>query len=66
MRRYPFPISALVDRGGNPTQAGRAYLIEIENRTKAVNAVTNLDDEETYDADELRDKLIELIAALQG
>jgi len=45
---------------------GTAYWIAIENITKAVNEIENLDGGTTYSADDLRDKIIELIAALQG
>jgi hypothetical protein len=63
---YPFPRGALVDESGEPTVAGRTYLQGIQDITQAVNDVINLDDMTTYTADELRDKLIELISVLQG
>jgi hypothetical protein len=63
---YPFPVGALVDEEGTPTVAGRTYLQGIQDLTQAINDVTNLDGGTTYTADELRDKLIELISVLQG
>jgi hypothetical protein len=63
---YPFPCGAMVDEVGEPTIAGRTYLQGIQDITQAVNDVTNLDSGTSYSAAQLRDKLIELISALQG
>lgn len=65
-RRYPMPAGAIVQDNGMPTPIGRAYLVGLDNINSAVNDIANLDDGTTYTADELRDKLIELITALQG
>jgi len=65
-KRYPFPAGPIVDGNGVPTIQGRGYLQGIQDLTQAVNDVENLDGGTTYSADELRDKLIELISALQG
>jgi hypothetical protein len=63
---YPFPRGALVDENGEPTVVGRTYLQGIQDITQAVNDVTNLDSGTSYSAAQLRDKIIELISALQG
>lgn len=63
------PAGPLVKPSGEPTVVGKGYLAGIEEMSKALSeagGVENLDDETTYSADDLRDKLIELIAALQG
>jgi hypothetical protein len=66
MRRYPFPNGPLVTPGGNPTLAGKAYLLGINRLSEAVNAIENLDAGTSYSVDELRDKIREIISALQG
>jgi hypothetical protein len=66
MRRYPFPNGPIVDVNGRPSVPGRAYLEEIQRRTERANTVANLSSGTNYTADQLRDKLIELLSALQG
>lgn len=65
-KTYRFPGGPLVDASGNPTLAGRAYLLAIEKITTEINEVANLDSGTSYTSDELRDKLIAVISALQG
>lgn len=65
-RRYPFPAGAIVERDGTPSMSGRGYLEEIQKRTERVNDVADLDSGTSYTADQLRDKIIELLGALKG
>ena len=66
MKRYPFPYGQMVDENGVPTVSGKAYLQAIQDLTQAIAEVENLDGGTTYTADDLRDKIIEILSALQG
>lgn len=63
---YQYPGGPLIKSNGEPTPAGRAYLLAIQKLTQDINGVTNLDGGTSYSNDELRDKMIEVISALQG
>jgi hypothetical protein len=65
-QKYLFPRGALVDVNGAPTMQGKAFLTAIEKWSLAISDVENLDSGTTYTANELRDKIIELIAIFQG
>jgi hypothetical protein len=65
-RPYPMPLGPLFDARGWPSIPGKAYLAEIQMRTERINAIEPLDGGTTYTFNQLRDKIIELIQALQG
>ncbi|MEM8575524.1 MAG: hypothetical protein AAGF48_12915 [Pseudomonadota bacterium] len=65
-RNYQYPKGPLVKGNGTATLAAHGYLVGLEEITKDINGVENLDGETSYTNDELRDKLIAVIAALQG
>lgn len=49
--------------------SSRTYLAGIEEMSQplsSLNDIENLNDETTYSADELRDKIIEILTALKG
>lgn len=60
------PNGPIVRDGGIPNVPGRAYLEYIQKTSEAVNDVTDLDGGTGYTADQLRDKIIELMVALKG
>lgn len=67
-RKYTMPRGPIVDPSGEPNVPARAYLGGIESISKTLNAghaVENLDGGTSYTLNELRDKMIELIAALK-
>ena len=66
MRTYNFPIGQIVNSDGTPTVPGKAYLDGIHKLTDAFNELTNLDSGTSYTADQLRDKIIAIIDAMQG
>lgn len=67
-RRFVMPKGPLVTQSGAPNTSGQNYLIAIEEFSRplaSASAIPNLDGLTTYSNDELRDKLIALIAALK-
>lgn len=65
-KTYKLPKGKLVEASGLPTLPFRGYLVGIENISKDVNAVDDLDSGTSYSNDQLRDAYIALLAALKG
>jgi hypothetical protein len=67
-RKYTIPRGPVVDPDGSPNVPGRDYLGGVQKMATTLNnlhAITNLDGATTYTADQLRDKIIEIINALK-
>jgi hypothetical protein len=67
-RSFAMPRGPIVERDGAPNVPGRGYLTGIQTMSQTLNnlhALTNLDGATSYSNDELRDKIIEIINALQ-
>jgi hypothetical protein len=63
-RAHTIPNSAVADERGGLRPEWRAYLQRLGTSLQAAAAVAALDPGTTYNADELRDKIIELQNAL--
>lgn len=60
------PNGPIVTTSGIPNVPGRAYLEYIQKVSGAMNDVADLDSSTTYTANQLRDKIIEIMSALKG